>query len=574
MLLELSIRNLAVVEAVDLSFDTGLHVLTGETGAGKSILIDAISLVLGGRGSVEYVRHGTNKAEITALFELAKDHSAWQTLSEFGLETDSEGHVLIKRDISRHGKSVCRINGHIVTLTMLRQLGNSLVDIHGQHDHQSLLREEEHVNWLDAYAGESLQTVKRQYRELYEQYRRLQEDICRLNEDERQTAQRIDLLEFQLNEITSASLKPEEDNRLLERRTKLTHLEKIVQHVQEAYHALRSDNQALNDIGHALSAVKAVAEYDHELEGILELIQNAYYQLEEAQAGLGRLAEQQEFDQEELNDIEARLHVMEQLKRKYAPSIDEILQYAADVKQELDVLKNREQHTHDLQKQASQMRAKLTAKARELSAKRKEAAERLQHEVERELKELYMKHARFDVEMRTEEGKFFSHGADQLKFLISANPGEPMKPLAKTASGGELSRIMLALKTTFHEVDDVESLIFDEIDTGVGGRAAQAIAEKMHRIAKGKQVLCVTHLPQVACMADQHIHIAKRIKSGQTMTQVRVLDERGRIEELARMLGGVEVTHKTKQHAEEMLRLAKSKKRGMNILPPKLAYYR
>lgn len=560
MLLELSIRNLAVVEAVDLSFDTGLHVLTGETGAGKSILIDAISLVLGGRGSVEYVRHGTNKAEITALFELAKAHPAWQTLHEFGLGADGEGHILIKRDISRHGKSVCRINGHIVTLTMLRQLGNSLVDIHGQHDHQSLLREEEHVNWLDDYAGEPLKKVKSQYRELYERYRRVEEDIRRLNEDERQTAQRIDLLEFQLNEIAAASLIPGEDKRLLERRTKLVHLEKIVQHVQEAYHALRSDNQALNDIGHALSAVGTVAEYDTELKGILELIQNAYYQLEEAQAALGRLAEQQEFDQGELNNIEARLHVIEQLKRKYAPSIDEIIQYGRDIEVELDALKNRERHTRDLQKQANELRAELTAKARQLSTKRKEAAERLQREVERELKELHMKHTRFDVEMRTEEGKFFSHGADQLKFVISANPGEPMKPLAKTASGGELSRIMLALKTIFHEVDEMESLIFDEIDTGVGGRAAQAIAEKMHRIAGGKQVLCVTHLPQVACMADRHVHIAKRIKSGQTMTQVRVLDEQERIEELARMLGGVEVTHKTKQHAEEMLRLAKSKK--------------
>lgn len=567
MISELSIRNLAVVEAVDLSFEAGLHVLTGETGAGKSILVDAIALILGARSSVEFVRHGAKKAEISALFELSSEHPVWNQIANFGAGTDSDGHLLIKRDISHTGKSTCRVNGQIVTLSMLKQIGSQLMDIHGQHDHQSLLREEEHIVWLDAYAEESLKALKEQYRELYDEYIQVEKELHQLSESERDTAQRIDLLEFQVQEIAAAELVPGEDEQLQQRRTKLAHMEKLVQHMHEAYHALHSDRRAMNDISHALSQIETAAQFDPELNDTLELIRSAYFQLEEAGATLGRLADGQEFDQSELNEIEARLHVIEQLKRKYAPSVEAIIQYAEKVKQELHVLKNRESHVHELQSRLDELQSNLKDKARELSRIRRKAAHRLQQEVEQQLQDLHMKHTTFGVHFqqlaRDEDARpFFPNGWDRLKFVISTNPGEPPKPLSKVASGGELSRIMLALKSIFHEVDHVGALIFDEIDTGVSGRTAQAIAEKMHRIARGRQVLCVTHLPQVACMADHHFYVSKAIESGNTVTYVHDLSQQERVNELARMLGGVEVTRKTKQHAEEMLRLAEKSKRG------------
>lgn len=567
MISELSIRNLAVVEAVDVSFHDGLHVLTGETGAGKSIMIDAISLVLGARGSAEYVRHQAKKAEITALFELPSNHPVWHTIADICGEVDSDGHLLIKREISQNGKSTCRVNGQIVTLSMLKQIGAHLMDIHGQSDHQSLLREEEHIVWLDAYAGKSLKGLMQEYRALYDEYQQIDKELRRLSENERDAAQRIDLLDFQVREIAAAQLVPEEDEQLRQRRTKLAHMEKLVQLVQEAYMALQSDSQAMNDVSHALSQIETAAQFDPELNATLELIKNAYYQLEEAATALGRVTENQEFDQRELNEIESRLHVIEQLKRKYAPSVKEIIEYAEHVERELDILKNRESHVHKLQTTLDELRSKLKVKAHELSRIRYDAAHRLQREVEQQLNELHMQQTTFGVhfqQLDSDENSrpFFPHGWDRLKFVISTNPGEPPKPLSKIASGGELSRLMLALKTIFHEVDEVGALIFDEIDTGVSGRAAQAIAEKMYRIAKKRQVLCVTHLPQVACMADHHLYIAKEIESGSTVTQVHNLSDQERVNELARMLGGVEVTRKTKQHAEEMLRLAEKSKRG------------
>lgn len=569
MIRELSIRNLAVIEAVDLSFDRGMHVLTGETGAGKSILIDAIALVLGARGSAGFVRHQEKKAEITALFEPDEHSLVWQKMDDFGLGAGGdERSLLIKRDISHSGKSTCRINGEIVTLTMLRQIGATLIDIHGQHDHQSLLREEEHITWLDAYAGKSIQELKRQYRAIYDEYREVVNEIRRLKENEREMAQRIDLLEFQQQEIAAAQLEPNEDDRLQKKRKKLAHMEKLVQYVQSAYIALQSDNQAMNDVGHAMTQIELASEFDPDLTEALEMIKNAYYQLEEAASALGRIAEGQEFDPQELNDIEARLFLIDELKRKYAPTVNQIIEYSENIGQELNVLKNRETHTSELQRRQDELLRELFVKAEKLTITRRKAAKRLQQDVERELHDLNMKHTKFHVVFHTPVDKadrrFSPSGWDELTFVISANPGEPPKPLAKIASGGELSRIMLALKTIFHNIDDVGSLIFDEIDAGVSGRAAQAIAEKMYGISQKRQVLCVTHLPQVASMADHHIYIAKQMQADDTQTHAYVLSGEERVHEMTRMLGGVEVTNKTRQHAEEMLRLAEESKKSFH----------
>ena len=458
MLRELSIRNLAVVEAVDLSLSTGLHVLTGETGAGKSILIDAISLVLGARGSAEFVRHQANKAEISALFDPGKDHPVWQVIDDFGLDVDNDDSLLLKRDISHRGKSTCRVNGNMVTLTMLKKIGSQLMDIHGQHDQQSLLREEEQIEWLDAFAGDALNTVKEQYRRLYDEYRKVEATIQRLTDSERQTAQRIDLLEFQVNEIAAASLVAGEEEQLQQQRDKLAHMEKILQHVQSAYTALQPDQQTMNDLSEALTNVEAAAEYAPELNETLELIRNAYYQLEEAAAILRRTAEEQEFDQQQLNEIETRLYLIEQLKRKYAPTVQDILHYAEETARELEVLKNRESHLGQLAERRDELHAELRQKAETMTTLRKQAAQLLQEGIERELQQLHMKDCKFYVRFESADNDttrpFFSNGWDRLKFFISTNPGEPPKPLANVASGGELSRIMLALKTLFQNIDE------------------------------------------------------------------------------------------------------------------------
>ena len=374
MIRALSIRNLAVIDSVELTFGSGLHVLTGETGAGKSIMIDAISLVLGARGSSELVRHGAKKAEIAALFEFPEKHPVWQKLDDYGLNADDDGTLLIKRDIAQNGKSTCRVNGQIVTLTMLRQIGSLFIDVHGQHDHQSLLREEEHVAWLDAYAGEQLQRLKQEYRQLYSEYRQVEHDHRRLTEGERETVQRIDLLEFQAKEIAAARLSEDEEERLQRRRQKLAHMEKLVQHVQDAYYTLKSDGQVMNDISRALAQVETAAGYDTELIDVAEMVRNAYYQLEEAAVTLGRQAEGQEFDERELNEVEARLHVIEQLKRKYGSTVRDIIQYGERVEAELDVLKNRESHSAELKSRLDELQKQLIVKARGLSQMRREAA--------------------------------------------------------------------------------------------------------------------------------------------------------------------------------------------------------
>ncbi|WP_054949529.1 DNA repair protein RecN [Numidum massiliense] len=564
MIRELSIRNLAVVEAVDVSFAEGLHVLTGETGAGKSIVVDAIGLVLGARGSADFVRHRAKKAEITALFDFDKAHPVWDKLRHFGFDVDGEQTLLLKRDISRSGKSTCRVNGQIVTLAMLKQIAEKIVDIHGQHDQQSLLSEEDHLHWLDAFAGEAIEPAKRAYGDVYREYRQVEAELKALTKDERLTAQRIDLLQFQVREIAAASLEVGEDGRLTERHKQLAHAERLSAHLQEAYFRLQGEGGALDDVGEALTQIEAAISYDTALQSELEPIKNAFYLLEDAILSLRRKVDAYVFDPKELNEVELRLSLIDQLKRKYAATLEEIVAYGEEAERELGVLQNKETHQHALGERLEALRRELAVKARQLTAIREQAAAVLEREVEGQLRDLRMKNTQFRIVFTSPEEEaaraFGVDGWDQLLFALSTNPGEPVKPLAKIASGGELARVMLALKTVFNEVDAVETLIFDEVDTGVSGRAAQAIAEKMVHVASGRQVLCVTHLPQVACMADRHYYIEKQVAEDSTVTRVQPLKKQGRVDELARMLGGVEVTRKTKQHAAEMLRLAAARK--------------
>lgn len=565
MLRELSIRNLAVIEHVSIAFDSGFHVLTGETGAGKSILIDALSLAIGGRGTADIVRYGCDKAEIEALFEPPAGHPVWDVLASLGIEADPDEMLVIRRELTAQGKSISRVNGRIVNLSMLREIGECLVNIHGQHEHQSLLKTERHLEWLDDYAGEALAERKRKYREVYRQYMDARSRLRELEDVSRQQMQMLDLYKFQLEEIDAARLTPGEDEELQDERRRLAHAERIMQHASEAYELLYGPS-GLEALAKAVSRLEDIHQYDASLGPMLEQLQSAYYQAEDAAFQLRDYRERIEANPERLAEIEDRLDQINGLKRKYGEQIEDILAYRNKIAADIDKMENQDEHLQRLREDEQRLYEQAHELALGLSDMRRLAAERLAGEIENELRELHMERTTFKVQLDQPQdnaagaAKLTENGIDEAMFLFSANPGEPPKPLAKIASGGEMSRIMLALKAVFAAIDGVPVLIFDEVDTGVSGRAAQAIAEKLSKLSRRCQVFAITHLPQVACMADHHYGIRKSAEDGRTTTSVKKLEVSERVEELARMLGGVEVTDKTRHHAQEMLDLAERKK--------------
>ncbi|RXZ78255.1 DNA repair protein RecN [Paenibacillaceae bacterium] len=565
MLRELSIRNLAVIEHVTIEFYNGFHVLTGETGAGKSILIDALGLLVGARGSADLVRHGCDKAEIEAMFDLPASHPVWSSLSSNGIDVTSAEMLTIRRELSAHGKSISRINGQIVNLSILRETGEYLVNLHGQHEHQSLLKTEQHLEWLDLYAGEPLLEKKNAYKKAYRAYQEAKRQCKDLEESARRNMQMLDLYNFQIEEITAAALKPGEDELLGEERRKLSHIERISGQASEAY-SMMNGAGGLDVFSRAIARLEDIQAYDAQtFAPLLEQLQSAFYQAEDAVYQLRDYCETIDYNPERLAEIEDRLDLMHTLKRKYGETIPDIVAYVNKITIEVDQLENREEYLQQLKQQEESARQQAEQLALALSALRKHAANRLAEAIEAELKQLQMERTTFRVSLKelTEPSglnRLTATGMDDAVFMISANPGEPLKPLSKIASGGEMSRVMLALKAIFAGIDKVPVLVFDEVDTGVSGRAAQAIAEKMSALSQRCQVFSITHLPQVACMADHHYEICKNVLAGRTATSVTELPVQHRIEELARMLGGVEVTEKTRHHAQEMLDLANRQK--------------
>lgn len=571
MLVELSIRNFAIIKEVTISFQKGLNILTGETGAGKSIIIDALGLLLGGRASADFVRYGQARAEVEGLFELPAGHPALAVCESIGVQIEQDGMLVVRRDISSQGKSIIRLNGQLITLAMLRELGPWLVTVHGQHDTHMLMQADKHINWLDAYGEQALGTAKQEYSKLYASYRRTKQDLEHMTRNDRELAQRIDLLQYQLNEIEAASLTPGEDEKLAQQRKKWMNIEKVYASIQDAYRSLYGDQKGMDWLGHAMSELERVASFDEQLTPIVESVQNAYYQVEDAVHQLRNLSYQMDFNPEQLAEVERRLDQIQSLKRKYGKNVDDILEYAASIQDELDDMHHYEDRLLQVQSRLQELAADLAVEALELSVIRRDCADKLAKEIEQQLKELHMERARFAIDVRQttdEDGveiegvrrQIDANGMDQVEFLISPNPGEPLRSLAKIASGGELSRVMLAIKTILAGTDQVETLIFDEVDTGVSGRAAQAIAEKLVRVASKRQVLCITHLPQVASMADAHFLIKKEMSEMETMTRVERLTDDERVIELARMLGGAEVTTKTEEHAREMIMLGRERK--------------
>jgi len=561
LLVELSIKNFAIIEELTLSFTSGLTVLTGETGAGKSIIIDAINLLAGGRGSSEFVRHGENKAEIEGMFMVQDhEHPIYNKAEQLGIDV-SEGTIILRRDIAQNGKSVCRINGKMVTIGMLKEIGQALIDVHGQHEHQELMDHHCHLPLLDQFGGDEIKRAYEEYQKVYEEYCHIQEQYNRLNQDERQTVHRLDFLTFQYNEIQKANLRLNEDEELTEEKKRINNFEKIYEGLQTAYEALRGDQKALDWLSVAMNNMDEISGIDENAKNLSEMISNSFYLLEETSLSIRNSYEMLEYDSERLNIIESRLNELNNLKRKYGKTIEEILAYYTEIESEIETLQNRETHLVKLEKQLASLKADLLVVAVKLSNVRQHYATALTEQILQELKELYMEKTKFEVMFlkKPEMDQELTHrdisknGLDELEFYISTNPGEPLKPLAKTASGGELSRIMLALKNIFSKHSGITSIIFDEVDTGVSGRVAQAIAEKIYKVSVDSQVLCISHLPQVAAMSDTHLYIEKVTQDGRTKTGVRPLSFEDKVKEIARMISGVEITSVTKKHAEELL---------------------
>ncbi|UUC14790.1 DNA repair protein RecN [Limosilactobacillus fermentum] len=561
MLQELTIDNLAIIDHLSLEFDDHMTVLTGETGAGKSIIIDAVSLLAGGRGSQEFIRKGEEKLSLQGQFEIPKLPGYVAQLDELGISHD-DGALIISREIHRSGRNTIRVNGTLVNAATLKQLGSGLVDIQGQNEHQLLLRPEAHLGMLDQFANAKVQPLLASYQEQYQEYRRLEAAVNQKKANEQQWAQRLDMLRYQVKEIGDADLRADEEDELIAERERLEHFQQIATTLQHVVGVLNDDEEApvLDQVATIMNAAQEIAPFDPEYDDLAQSLSDAYYSLQDVANQAGHQLDSLEFDEERLATINARLATIADLEHKYGESLADVLAYYDQIKEELTDMEAAADSGSDLEERLNAVQADLLNQGNALSQVRQTAARKLAKQVHTQLKELYMDKAVFEVNFaKTKKPVFSATGIDQVEFYIQTNPGEAMGPLARIASGGELSRVMLALKTIFAQGEGVTSIIFDEVDTGVSGRVAQAIADKIRLIAEGSQVLCITHLPQVAAVAQHHLLIQKRVHDQRTTTSVTPLNTNQRVEELARILAGDTITKLAREHASELLTMAKQK---------------
>lgn len=589
MLLEINIEHFALINYVRLQFSGGLSVLTGETGAGKSIILDAVQAVMGGRTSADVVRAGEEKAVVEAVFDLSGRPDLARVLGGIGITMEEDSLLLVRREISRLGRGSIRVNGRTVTAGMLKEATDGLVDLHGQHEHQSLLQVEKHLELLDQYGGSLLQkegktldlldrygggpllALRDRLSGVVKEIAGLCSELKGLLGDERDRARREDLLRFQVAELAAAKLRAGEEEELEAERQVLAHATKLKATATGAYASLyegaHRQMSALDLLGRVRSDLEDVLRHDATLTEAVELVASAVVQVQEASHILVAYRDRIDDDPDRLAKVEARLDQLGSLKRKYGDSVAEMLAYSVRVTQELTRLQNSQELIEKLRQEEKALGARAEEIADLLTRARREAARELGARVVRELADLGMGGACFEVAVEVPPGATYQsvtvRGWDRVEFLFSPNLGEPLKPLARIVSGGEMSRIMLALKVILARVDGVPTLVFDEVDTGISGRAAQAVGEKLARIAGTCQVLCVTHLPQVAALADGHFLIAKQAEGGRTVTDVARLDENGRVDELARMIGGAQVSAFTVEAARDMLRRADTLKQEL-----------
>jgi DNA repair protein RecN (Recombination protein N) len=561
MLKELNIKNFAIIDQLRVEFTPGLNVFTGETGAGKSIIVDALNLALGERADADLIRTGCQEAVVEAAFELnhAGTKEVALLLAEQGIEVNPDEDLIVRRVLSSAGKNKVYINGSLANLTTLSALGTNLADIHGQHEHQSLLSLDRQLDLLDAFGG--LYGLRESFASAYHRLQDVRKELAKLETGERDRAQREDMLRFQKNEIEAAMLKPAEDKELTGEQNVLANAEKLAglaAMVDETLYA--ADDSVLAKLKTAVDGLKEIVEIDSRLAGAAQLCESGRAQIEEAAREMSSYRESVEFDPKRLEQIGDRLDVIQKLKKKYGTTIEEILDFGAKAAVELERMERRSEEIEGLKSEIQAIKFGLTDKASELTTKRGASAKELEKKIEAELGHLGMKKTAFSVNISGESGgdtldgrKLWPRGGDRVEFLISPNPGEEPKPLAKIASGGELSRIMLALKTILVEGDEIPTLVFDEVDAGIGGAVAEEVGKKLKRIATKHQVFCITHLAQIASMAKSHYGVSKSVKKDRTSTEVRLLDAQERVEEIARMLGGKTITDATIKHAEEMI---------------------
>ncbi|MBQ8109750.1 MAG: DNA repair protein RecN [Clostridia bacterium] len=561
MLIELTIKNIALIESLRVDFAQGFNVLTGETGAGKSIVVDSISLALGGRADRDMIRTGAQKGMVQALFDISDNARALELVRSLDIDAE-DGVIAIRRELSREGRNICRVSDVVVPLNTLRQLTALLMDIHGQHEHQALMNPARHLDFLDAFGGAGHAAARAEVARLHAARGKIAAELKRLLNDVAERERLSDVLQFQAQEIAAAKLKPGEEQKLEKKLAVLENAEKIRQGVETAYTLVYqgdgrpSAQEALLRSADAMDRIAALNERYGALAGRLREL---YYGAQDVGYELQSLMDELDFEPELLDRIAARLDMIGRLERKYGATVEEVIEFGASAQKRLDELKRGDESVAELKKRYKEADAALKAACGELTGLRRVSAERLAGQICAQLKDLGMAKTRFEVRVEPLE-KPTSSGMDRVEFMISPNPGEPLRPLADIASGGEISRVMLALKAISVDAEAVDAMIFDEIDTGVSGRMAQVVGEKMCLIAKHHQVLSITHLPQIAALGDAHFLVEKIAGEERTDTHVRLLDEDGRIHELSRLVGGAEDSESSLSHAAHMLREAAERK--------------
>ena len=537
MITNLHIKNIGIIEDLEINFNKGMNVLTGETGAGKTLIIDSLGIICGGRFSKEMIRKGENHSFVELCIYVPKDINA------------IDGNIIISREIYSNGRNMCKINGRMVTVNELRNFMSRYIEIHGQNDNQQLLDSRTHKEYLDNFAGETLVQLKQDYKSKYVRYNEIRRELRENYGDEKEKQRKLDLLKYQLNEIEEAKLKDGEEEKLNEKRKVMLNSEKIAKSISEADTAI-SEN-TIDILSSAIRALEKIEEIDKKYEETASSLKNIYYELQEIERDINSFREDIEFDEQEREKIEARLDLLYDLKRKYGNNIKEILAYGEEIKQEIDKIENVDEHNNQLKKEQEILEKQMTEIANKISEIRKKYAKQLSEKINKELVELEMKNAKINVRVDYKINDFFEDGKDEVEIFIKTNIGENENPLIKIASGGEMSRIMLAIKKVLAETDQIPILIFDEIDIGISGKAAKAVAEKLKNIATTHQVLCISHLAPIAAVADYHYFISKNVENERTSTKIKLLDEQEILYEIARISSG-EVNEVTLQYAHEL----------------------
>lgn len=561
MILEINIKNFIIIEQETINFTSGLNIITGETGSGKSLVIDALQAIVGGKFSKEDIRQGADKTLISALFVLEKNAELDTLMEVYGIEKEADSTLLISREVNTTGRSNCRINGQTVTLTMLKNIAQSLIDIVGQNEHQLLFNANKHIDFIDNFGDHEIDKLKEQLKIITDSLRNLEakyKDICG---DTLERERRLDLYKFQIEEIDNSDIKYDEDEKLKAKRLLLINSEKLFKNMTQVYNSIfegdLGNDCAIDMIEDSIQKLSELEEIDDRLQSFKATIENILYQLDDIKAEIRNYRDSIEFNDNEVNDIEERLDLISKLKRKYGTTIEDIFEYRNKTVEDYDTLVNSEKIAHQLEKEINAFKENYYDTGKKLTELRSKLSKTLEKRVEKELADLNMKGSTFNVSMKSDESIISPKGMDKIEFLLSPNPGEPPKQLSKIASGGEMSRVMLAIKNTITKTEKIPSIVFDEVDAGIGGVTASIVGQKIKKISSMSQIICITHLAQIASFADNHIYIDKIISKNKTFTKIKTLDIEERIEEISRMLGGSQMDETSIAHARQLIAASK-----------------